>query len=57
MPGLSFAIGFVLDIIATPRPACVRIDGVDTPFEWTSERSGTLTVTVPAGNGRRVEIR
>lgn len=54
--GATFTKGFVLELIATARPSSVRIDGVDVPFEWSSERSGTLTITARA-RAARIAIR
>jgi alpha-D-xyloside xylohydrolase len=54
VPGRVFTKGFVLELIATPRPSTVRVDGTEVPFAWSSARAGVLTV---ATAGRRVEIR
>jgi alpha-D-xyloside xylohydrolase len=56
VPGSVFTKGFALELIATPRPSAVRIDGGIVPFGWSEERSGTLVVTVPAREAR-VTIR
>jgi alpha-D-xyloside xylohydrolase len=56
VPGRVFTKGFVLELIATPRPTTVRIDDVPVDVVWREERGGTLVVTAPARESR-VTIR